>query len=347
MKHKGLFVFTLFLFIISLSCTILGYKRHTDNIKNHTIENSNIVFEYYLEDIKLTAMPINETSTSEEEDNGYLFNRYSCTNGITGSFDSKNWKFNATGNDGTCKIYFVNSKYEVVFNVVNGLQDENNDKTVLRENNGSFKIIPYEGYEFKSVACANEKEATWNELDNTININAITSNVACSIIFDKKELDVEVVVVNGKGNTTEKAVYGSNKTIMIEPSVGYDEPTIECSNEQIATYNNKNLSFEKITDNTKCTITFNKKKLPTYTVKINNLADFTSNNHEVNITKGTESNTVESGNSVEIIVKNIGERDVKLSCGDVIPQENDMELGVKKFTFYSVTKNINCNLEFN
>lgn len=57
-------------------------------------------------------MPINEKTTDE---NGvetinelYTFSRFTCTNDVTGDFDTKEWKFLPKNEEeSTCELYFV------------------------------------------------------------------------------------------------------------------------------------------------------------------------------------------------------------------------------------------------
>lgn len=352
MKNKLLFVIFTILFIIFSICTVIGYTQCVNNkdLNNNPKKNqtNNIVFEYYLEDEKIDQLPwqnntITSSDTSEEKD--YIFKRYNCTNNITGTFNEDKWEFETNGKDGLCKLYFVNARYEISFNVINGIQDESNVKIVERETDGSFKMIPNEGFEFDSVVCANNKEASWDENTSSINISAITSDIACTINFKKKELTINVKVINGKGTTIEKVLYGDSKTIVIEPNLGYNNPKLQCTNNQNATYDNNNIIFDKLTNNTSCTISFYKIIVPVYNVTIENIEDFASST-DIKISNGINKvNKVNKGENFIFTITRLTDKIVNLNCGDVIPQESIIENGINKYEFLNINNDVTCNIE--
>ncbi|UKI57209.1 MAG: hypothetical protein L6V81_07480 [Clostridium sp.] len=43
---------------------------------------------------------------------------------------------------------------------------------------------------------------------------------------------MDVTVVNGKGTTTETAKYGESISAIVEPNEGYQNPKLECTNDQ-------------------------------------------------------------------------------------------------------------------
>lgn len=352
MKNKLLFVTLTILFIIFSICTVIGYtqcvkNKDLNNNPNKT-ETNNIIFEYYLEDERVDQLPKQDstiTLSDNIEEKKYIFKRYNCTNNITGKFNENKWEFETNGKDGLCKLYFVNAKYEITFNVINGIQDEKNVTTIERETDGSFKMIPNEGFEFESVICANNKEATWDESTSTINISAITSDIACTVNFEKKELIINIDVINGKGTTTEKVLYGDAKSIVIEPNLGYNNPKIQCTNNQNATYDNQSLIFDKLTNNTTCTINFYKIVIPVYNVTIENIEDFASST-DIKISNGINKvNKVNKGESFIFTITRLTDKIVNLNCGDVIPQESIIENGINKYEFLNINNDVTCNIE--
>ncbi len=347
MKNKIFIVILSILFLLFSLCSIIGLLQHRKNMtSNNKEETQNITYEYYLEDIRVPQMPQNTNVTTFSdsiEENQYIFKRYNCTNNVTLDFDENAWKVNANGNNALCKLYFVNAKYNVTFTVINGLEDQNNNNIVNRESDGKFKIIPNEGYEFKEIVCANNKGASWNDENNIVEINAITSDIACTIKFEKKEFLINVTVKNGIGTTTEKALYGDSKLMVIEPNSGYNNPTIKCTNEQVAVYNNNSLTFDKITNDTSCIVTFNKIALQTYAITIENLTEFTANNNII-VTSGSQKNIVNQGENFTLTISSPVDKNVILNCGDIIPNINNTQ-GAREFTFREVNKNITCKFE--
>ena len=80
---------------------------------------------------------------------------------------------------------------------------------------------------------------------------------------------MDLNVKNGQGSTTENAKYGESVSAVVEANEGYDSPKIECTNNQEPTLENNRLTIEKLTDNTTCTVTFNKVKETKYKLTIN------------------------------------------------------------------------------
>lgn len=349
MKNKVILIIFSILFFLSSTCSIIGFIRYNKN-KNRETNNpvtSNITYEYYLEDLRVNKMPTNDKNTTMSditEENSYIFKRYNCTNNIVGNFDENNWEFTTTGQDGVCKLYFVNAKYEVKLNVVNGIQDDNNKNIITRESDGIFKIIPNEGHKFKEAVCQNNKEATWDENNKTINISAITSDVSCNIIFEKKEFNIIVNVANGIGNTSEKVLYGDSKSIIVEPKTGYSNPKVQCSNNQNAIFSNNSLNFDKITNDTNCKIVFNKIILPIYNVTIENFDNF-NNLEDIRISGVSKINKINEGESFILTITKPSDKEVTLNCGDIVPSETIIENGITKFEILNIKNNINCNIE--
>lgn len=347
MKNKTIICI---LAVLSLVCLSSGTYGYILNKKEKTIDivkqKENVSIEYYLEDIKVDSIP-----TNEENGETYLFSKFVCDDGIVGNFDNDKWTFNIEkGTTGTCKLYFVREKYNITLTPINAINDdEHNIYTVKREDTGSFIIIPNEGYKYKESNCSNNKTGSWDSSTNTFTLSAVTSDIACKVTFDKKDLKVDIVVKNGKGNTSEKVYYGDSKSVIVEPNSGFDNPTIKCTNEQVATFDNNSLSFEKITNNTKCTIIFNKIKVEKYTLKISNPTEFPN----ISITEGsTEIPNISEGSGAKLTLQSNDDTIIpNLSCTDdkgstIIPNVTDGNENktIRIFEFLEVKNNITCKI---
>lgn len=353
MKNKTIILVLIILFTISLGCGVIGLVKHNENgNKTPNTPKTEIKYNYYLEDLKVDSIPKNKTVTDENvistTETIYIFKKYLCTNNLTGDFNTTKWEFVPTSNiDSTCDLYFVKAKYEVDLNVINGVEDEKNLKEIDRETDGVFKITPNEGYQFKEAICSNDKEASWDVSTNTLTLNAIMSNVACNVKFEKKELKIGISVTNGVGNTTESVFYGDSKSIVVEPKDGYNNPKINCTNDQSASFNNNSLSFEKVTNNSSCKVIFQKIPIISYNLIITNPVE----KENVSIISGNEKQSIVSGKDGKITLKSNDGKTPTLNCGDTIPVTNILEeLELSKtieFTFYSVTKNITCTIGSN
>lgn len=344
MKNKGLFIILIILFLASTAAAALGYYEHKNKKEPNTpTENKEqITYKYYLEDEEVQQMPTNEKilddAGNETDKYKYKFSSVRCDDStISGLFNEEEWKFTPnTEKNTTCHLYFVNSTYEVTLTITNGQADETNPKYIEREKDGEFKIIPSEGYQYSEVQCSDEKNATWNEQNNTLTINAIMKNVACKVVFTIKELKMDITVVNGKGTTTETAKYGESVTAIVEPNEGYQKGELTCTNDQKAEFNDNKVTISKITNNTKCTLKFALKPVKKYNIKIDTLPD------TISIIKGSKENQVEENKTGSFILKGIEGVKPEISCTVTPKIENTTEGYL--YTFLNVTKDITCNV---
>ena len=346
MKNKGLFIILLMLFLLSVAGAGIGFYEHNKvkpNNPNPETPQAKITYKYYLEDEEVQEMPgadkIMDELGNETDKYKYKFARYQCIdNTVTGQFNEDEWKFVPNvEKDTTCNLFFVNSTYEVTLTVTNGKADESNPKYIEREKDGEFKIIPSEGYKFESAQCSDDKTATWNEENNTLTINAIMKSVACKIVFEVKELKMDVTVVNGKGTTTETAKYGESISAIVEPNEGYQNPKLECTNDQKAEFKDNKITISKITDNTKCTLTFVEKPIKKYNIKITTLPD------TITIVKGSTDNSVEEGKTGTFMLKGTTGVKPTIKCS-VEPSKTENTTEGYLYTFLNVTKDITCEV---
>lgn len=348
MKSKGLKIILVFLILLTGSCGAIGYveSKKVKNDKVNEIENK-ITYEYYLEDELQQTMPINTPNATDENGNAivneptYQFSRFTCTNDLTGDFDVDNWKFIPKENKtSTCKLYFVKTNYSVTLTITNGVEDENNLKVIQREKDGKFIIKPNEGYIYKSATCSDNKEGAWDESTNTFTLNAIMKDITCKIDFEIKQLQADITVVNGKGNTTETVNYGESISVIVEPNSGYEKAKIDCTNKQTGTFSSNKFTISKLTDNTKCTITFEKAPVVKHILKVNIL-----DNTKYSISSGSESIPVDNGSTGIFTIKSIDGTTPNVSCGNINPSKIDnVDSSTFKYTFLNVTNNITCNI---
>ena len=356
MVKKILLVIVSILFALSLICFGLGFYLHHFMSDKPIISPKppveGVTYKYFLEDIEQTEIPKNDVLLDEEGnpvldengnlsvDNKYVFSKYSCTKNLTGSFDPVKWEFTPDKKQtSTCSLYFVKTKYDVSIEVTNGSPDESNIYVIDREKDGVFKITPNEGYVFKEYTCSNNKHASWDKSSNTFTISSIMSDVACTLNFEIETLKMDVTVKYGKGNTTETADFGSRIEAIIEPNVGYEKPTIKCTNGQVATYVDNKIVIEKITKNTACTVTF--KKVPTKMYKLI-IGDMEAG---ITVIDGGRERTVLEGHDGKFTLKAQDGYVPSLSCGGINPIVSDENPdGSYTYTFMSMNSNITCNV---
>ncbi len=347
MKNKIGIALIAVLFVASSAAAATGYIYDSKRVeKNPNLPNNEnkITYEYYLEDELQEQMPVNPDITNEDgtvtKDNVYRFSRYVCTNDVTGEFNNETWTFTPSEEkESNCSLYFVNSFYDVTLDVRGGVAADVNPIKVERESDRDFIITPDEGHEFKEVTCTNGKEAKWDQSTNTLNISAITENLACTVIFGTQDLKVDITVKNGNGTTTETAGYGESVSAIVQPSEGYGNPKIECTNNQQATFADNKLSIEKLTDSTKCTVTFSEAAPSTYKLSIINIPN------EVTITQGSNGQDIQEGKDGGFTLKPADGYDLALDCGGVAPSSTTVNSdGSITYNFLAIKNNITCSV---
>ena len=350
MKNKFGIVVTSILFLASSAAAATGYMYSKEGNVDKTANNDNnkntITYEYYLDDVKQNEMPQKEELLDEFGNptgiNKYMFSRFSCTNNVSGAFDDINWEFTPESEkESVCSLYFVNSQYTVTVDARGGSVTTTNPSVVQRGADVEFKITPDEGYEYtgNEVVCSNNKTAIWDESTNTLSINGVTEDMACTISFSIKELRVDVTVKNGTGNTTENTSYGGNISAIVEPSDGYEKPTVTCTNNQEGKVENNKLVIDKLTDNTSCTVSFAKVTPKNYKVSLTDIPE------EVTVTTAKEF-TIASGGTVTFTLKASDGYVVSgISCTpQVVPETTNNADGTVSYKFLSVTQDISCKV---
>ena len=164
-------------------------------------------------------------------------------------------------------------------------------------------------------------------------------DVACKVSFELKNLKLELTVKNGKGTTTEHGNYGESVSAIVEPNDGYEKPSITCTNKQEYTYENNNFTIPKITDNTKCTVTFKKTPIVNYKLSLKDISEY------VKIKSGSTEQSVAAGKDGKFTLLADEGYEIELDCGGVQPSKVDLEAdGSYTYTFLEVNKDITCNV---
>lgn len=346
MKNKGMLVILIIMFIVAVAGGVIGFLESKKNKPDTPDDNKTgtITYKYFLEDEEVNEMPVNEKNIDE---NGmevtneiYAFSRFNCTNNLTGDFNVEEWKFvPAQEIESACELYFVKAKYEVtITEPINAKLDENNPKYINREENGTFIIVPNEGYEFSKATCSDNKQTSWDETKNALIINSITKDVSCKVDFKLKELTVNIKVTDGEGSTTKTITYGEALKEVVTPKEGYENPEVKCSNNQNGVFKENTFSIDKVTSSTDCTIVFKKTPAKKYTFKV----EIPS---LVTILNGSTSSEVEEGKDAEITMKVEDGYTMTLDCGNILPSSaEDVDNTTKKYIFKGIKNNISCKV---
>lgn len=247
-----------------LLCTSAGVYGYLNSGTKGSSSNYNVKIIYYLDEELVDKMPKNT-----EDEIKYKYDRYACTNKVTGKWNEITWTFTPDKTaDATCKVYFSGAMYQVNLNIVNGTLATDAETLINKGKDGTFIITPNTGYVFDATTCTNDEEIFWDETKNELTVKNIQSDTDCDVAFKLSELNVEISVTNGGGSTTKKAQYNTELTSEVTPTSGYGSPTITCTNDQTGTWSNNQFKMASVTKDTKCTITFKLTTTILYTVTL-------------------------------------------------------------------------------
>lgn len=192
----------------------------------------------------------------------YSFDKYLCTNNVTGEWNDEKWEFNPnlTSNT-TCRLYFNKNFHEVKILATNGVLPNNTkeqNKTIELESEVKINVLPTDGYKFNGVECTNSAKAEYDETTHDLTIKDVTKdNTTCTVTFGVSDYTVKVSVDNGSPATSSKSIkYGENAVFDITPAQDYGDPVINCSNDQKATFSDGKLTVTSITNNSECSVKF-------------------------------------------------------------------------------------------
>lgn len=270
-----------------------------------------------------------ETKNMPEETDSYQFDKFKCTNGVTGKWSEKKWNFtpNKTANS-TCRLYFVDREYEIELIAPDGITLSGDEKVnVKKEENAEFTIAPKEGIAVKEITCTNDQVAKY-ENDKVI-VEKPTDDATCTIVTEDAKYTVEATSIGGKvTNSKQEAKFGQNVIFNVTPNASQILDKVTCTNNQNGTWSNGKLTITKITNSTKCTVTF---KSSQYTVTV--IAK--------NATVATATKTIAANGTISfsVVPKASGAKLLKNSC-------SNGKWGSNSYTVTNVTANTTCNLEF-
>lgn len=308
------------LIVICLGLGMYGFYL-SKNTKEEKV-NANIKYKYYINGKKVANLP--------GEDEGYQFEEYKCTNGVTGKWSEKKWEFKTKGDtSSTCKLYFVDREYEVEMIAPEGITISGDTLLkVKKEENAEFVIAVKEGISIKEVECTNDQ--TTKLEDGKITVEKVTNDTQCTIATEDAEYTIEAAVIGGKvTNSKQQVKFGQNVVFKVTPNSSQILDSVNCTNGQNGTYSNGNLTITKITNNTKCTVTF---KSSQYTVTVT----------AKNATVTPKTKTVAANGTVSFSVVPTAENAqiLKNTCSAKGKWNGN------SYKITGVTSNMNCSLEF-
>ena len=339
------------MFVICLALGVLGFlkSKKTDKEPEKPITYQ-VTYKYYLNDVEVARMPENptlitpaeEASSSVQETDFkklYAFNTATCTNNVTYTWNDSTWTFTPSNTaDSTCSLYFVTTYNKVKIEVTNATITSSAETDIDRGKDAVIKIKPNEGYSFKESICTADQKAEWDKDANELLIRNVINETSCNVYFEISKFNVEIEVNMGSGTTKFESEYGKKIESKITPAEGYGSPTITCSNDQDGTWASDLFTIEKLTNETKCVVTFKKlQSKQEYTVSLDLMEKGT-------LLSGTNPTKVVAEGSVSWNVRaneNYTVSDVTCDSGSgsVNPSENDYIITVS-----GITKDTECSV---
>lgn len=283
-----------------------------------------------------------ERETTEPEKIAAIFNTYSCTNNLTGSWDEKNWTFIPTEEKvSTCNLYFNKAYYDVTLTVTGAEKLES--QKIERETDGVFEITPFEGYVYdeEALRCSNNKEAFWNKETSKFTIPSINSDVTCTVVFRLQNLSFELKIDNNgtlpDSNQSKQTVeFGKDISAIFTVKDKYQFDKISCTNDQVATVQNNTVKIAKLTNDTICTITTKSAPVQKVTVTVAGTND--------NIKLSSGGGTYDKGSTATLNFEVTPPADIhNITCtGGYVPQKDGANYIYK---IHNVNDNITCTVE--
>ncbi len=340
-NKKGIIALLIILFLACLTCGFLGLFQNTKKEKTPETPKEYVVNTiYYLDNVQVEEIPTNEFNEDGVQEIKYAFDFEStvCTNNVKWDWDEEKWTFtvNKTA-DSTCRVYFVNTKFDITVRVTGGTL-KTSDTVALRGEDHIVEIKPTAGYTYSNTVCANNEIGTWDEKTNKLTIASVLKTTTCDVLFEIEKYTVQIISENGSGSTTiEEQEYGSKVTSNVVASSGYSYSGAPvCTNKQTATWIDGVLTIAKLTSDTVCTLTFTLTPVTptTFTVKINESAHITVTN------SSDKSQSVGDGDNVFVgVTMQDGYAIDHVTCTS---SETEISAGI--IEIHNVTKNQICTI---
>lgn len=278
-KGKSVVITLIALIVICLACGTIGLlenNKPSNSKKPNKDKDYKVAYKYYLDGEEVEEMIEQEYTTSEnqgfegaeEKTPNYMFEKYTCTNNVTGEFDEENWEFNPdlTANT-TCRLYFIRTMHEVTFEANNGKLPSGSSEEKLKvelNKEGTINIIPNDGYEYDKVECNNEVLAEYNAETRDLKVSNVKKDSICRIYFKVRSYTAEAKASNGTVTEDKKSSnYGGTVIFNVKPAENYKYESVTCTNGQNGIYNevNETLTISGLSNDTVCTVNFKAQKL--------------------------------------------------------------------------------------
>ena len=355
-NSKGIVITLIVLIIICLACGTIGFLqsgKSEDTKKPEKNKDYKVTYKYYLDGEEVEEMVEQEFIDNENEEfegnsettPTYKFEKYACTNNVTGEFDEEEWEFKPDlTNNTTCRLYFIKTMHTVTLKTSNGKLPSGNDEENVEveiEKDKIINIIPNDGYKFDRVDCNNEVIAEYDENTKDLKLSNVKKDSICTISFKITDYTVEVNVSNGTVSENRKnANYGGTLTFDVTPAENYrfnNNDKINCTNNQKATYKDGKLTVTGITNDTVCSIEFKPIKHQVSLTVINGSIK-TGSSNPLSVSDGK--------NALFEIIANTGFvfTNANIDCKDTKGNLIKAELSSGALSVYNITDNVECKV---
>ena len=185
---------------------------------------------------------------------GYGSPTVTCTNNQKGTIQNNTVTISNITNDTTCTVTYKPITYTITYNLGGGSVTGNPATYTIETNTITLKKPTKTGYTFTGWTGSN---GTTAQTTVTIPKGSI-GNKTYTANYKINTYKVNVTVLNGtiSGSTSKTVNYNTNATFTVNPSTGYSNPTVTCTNSQKGSINGNTLTVSNVKSATTCTVTY-------------------------------------------------------------------------------------------
>ncbi len=186
--------------------------------------------------------------------NGYSSPTVTCTNNQKGTIQNNTVTISNITNNTTCTVTYKPTTYTITYNLGGGSVTGNPSTYTIETNTITLKNPTKTGYTFTGWTGSNGStpQTTVTIPKGSIGNKTYTAN------YKINTYTVKVTVTNGtiSGSTSKTVNYNTNATFTVNPSTGYSNPTVTCTNSQKGSINGNTLTVSNVKSATTCTVTY-------------------------------------------------------------------------------------------
>ena len=195
-----------------------------------------------------------ETTFKTTPNTGYSSPTVTCTNNQKGIIQNNTVTVSNITNDTTCTVTYKPITYTITYNLGGGSVTGNPATYTIETNTITLKNPTKTGYTFTGWTGSNGSTA-----QTTVKIpKGSIGNKTYTANYKINTYKVNVTVLNGTitGSTSKTVNYNTNATFTVNPSSGYGNPTVSCTNGQKGSMNGNTLTVSNVKSATTCTVSY-------------------------------------------------------------------------------------------